>query len=113
LSQAKPLAVSKRIRVKVKKRRQDLQGELAERAYELIKRASSRECAGEDWLTITDLADCAGVSYSKAAVETQKLVERGLVEKRRRRKRKTLLYRTSRKGKRVADQIRRVLEYLA
>jgi len=41
LSQAKPLAVSKKIRVQVKKRRQDLQGELAEEAYQLIKRASS------------------------------------------------------------------------
>jgi len=70
------------------------------------------ECAEEGWLNITDLADCAGVSYSKAAVEVRKLVERGLMEKRRRRKRKTLLYRASRKGKRVADQIRRVLEYL-
>jgi len=69
------------------------------------------ECAEEDWLTITELANHVRVSYSKAAVEARKLVERGLMVKTR--EGRTLLYKTNLDGKQVAEQIRRVLAYLA
>jgi predicted transcriptional regulator len=68
------------------------------------------ECAEEGWLNITGLANHVGVSYSKAAVESRKLVKRGLMVKTR--EGRTLLYRTNRDGKRVAEQIRQVLAYL-
>jgi len=68
------------------------------------------ECAEEGWLNITGLANYAGVSYSKVAVESRKLVKRGLMVKTR--EGRTLLYRTNRDGKRVAEQIRQVLAYL-
>jgi len=66
--------------------------------------------AEADWLSITDLADRAGVRYSVATKEARRLVERGLMTSKRESRR--MLYKTSRKGKRVADQIRRVLAYL-
>jgi len=72
--------------------------------YDILKSAEA------DWLSITDLADQARITYWRAAVEARRLLERGLMTSRR--EGRLTLYKTNLEGKRVADQIRQVLAYL-
>jgi len=80
--------------------------------YEIIRDILTS--AEASWLSITELADKVGLSYSRAAREAKRLLSRNLMQRRAGKKAEKLLllYKTSRKGKRVADQIRRVLSYL-